>query len=126
MATADPSKLKVAKQVSRPDILFCMARDAESGRIYFGSSDFKVYSIDLSVEKPEAQQIAEHQSYVTSLALAGKTVITGSYDRQLIWTDTETNKQIRQVEAHQNRIRQIVATPDGKTIASVGDDMVCR
>lgn len=126
MASADPSKLKVGKQVSRQDILFCMARDVESGRIYFGSSDFKVYGIDLSAEKPEAQQIAEHQSYVTALALTGKTVITGSYDRHLIWTDIESSKQIRQVEAHQNRIRRIVATPDGKTVASVADDMVCR
>jgi WD40 repeat protein len=126
MATADPSTLKVVKQFARPDILFCMARDAESGRIFFGSSDFKVYSVDLSVEKPEPQPIAEHQSYVTSLVLVGKTVISGSYDHQLIWTDADTHKPIRQIDAHPSRIRQIVATPDGKIIASVADDMVCR
>lgn len=126
MASADPSKLKVVKQVSRPDILFCLARAADSSQVYFGSSDFHVYRADLSAEKPEPQALASHESYVTGLALAGKLLISGSYDTRLIWTAVESGEQVRSVEAHQSRIRQVVAAPNGQLVASVADDMVCR
>jgi WD40 repeat protein len=44
----------------------------------------------------------------------------------LIWTVVETREQIRSVDAHQSRIRQIAAAPCGQIVASVADDMVCR
>jgi WD40 repeat protein len=126
MASTDPTKLKVVKQLSRPDILFCLARVPGTSQVFFGSSDAKVYGVDLSLEKPEPQAVAEHESYVTGLALAGNYVISGGYDCRLIWTAVENREQVRSIDAHQSRIRQIVAAPGGQIIASVADDMVCR
>ena len=60
-----------------------------------------------------------------ALALAGKTAVSGGYDGRLIWWDIETRKQIRASKRTRNGFAKS-PPPDGKTIASVADDMVCR
>jgi WD40 repeat protein len=123
---ANPDKLKVVKEVARRDIVFALARQPGTSRLFFGSSDFKVYDIDLAQPKPEPKEIGGHASYVTGVALAGKELVSGSYDGRLIWWDTEKRSQARAIEAHAKWIRRVVASRDGRTIASVADDMVCR
>lgn len=123
---ADPTKLKVAKEVSRQDVLFHLARQPGTSRVFVGSSDFKIYELDLQAEKPEAKEIGGHTSYVTSVALAGTSLVSGSYDCKLAWWDAESGKSLRSVDGHTKRIRMIVASPDGKLVASVADDMVCK
>jgi WD40 repeat protein len=124
---ADPSQLKVAKELGVPGTAFGLARVPETDRLFFGSSDFNVYAVDLADEKPEPIAMAGHGSYVTGVAMAGKYLVSGSYDQKLIWWDIESRESIRTVEnAHARWIRQVHATPDGKTIASIADDMTCR
>jgi hypothetical protein len=118
--------MKAVKTVSLPGIVFALVRIPGSNRLLLGSSDFKVYDLDLAQAKPEPKPLGEHQSYVTGLALAGKVAVSGGYDGRLIWWDTETRTQVRAVDAHTKWIRKVAATRDGKTIASVADDMVCR
>ena len=43
-----------------------------------------------------------------------------------MWWDAETGKTLRRKKAHARWIRAVTAAPDGKTIASVADDMVGR
>jgi WD40 repeat protein len=123
---ANLEKLKVVKDLSLRSIAFAAARVPASSRFYFGASDFKVYEVDLAAAKPEPKELGAHQSYVTGVALAGKHLVSGGYDGKLIWWDTEKRSQVRSVDAHQKWIRKVVVSPDGKTIASVADDMVCR
>jgi WD40 repeat protein len=118
--------MKVLKDIASKGIAFALVRVPGSDRLLFGSSDFKVYDLDLEQAKPEPKPLGEHTSYVTGLALAGKSAVSGSYDGRLIWWDIDARKQIRVVEAHSKWIRKVAASRDGKTIASVGDDMVCR
>lgn len=122
---ADPKQLKLVKNHGSKGIAFGLDRVPDSDRIFYGSSDFKVYEIDLGVEKPESKPLEGegHQSYVTSVALAGELIATCSYDRRLVWWETKTKKQVRSTEAHQKRIRRLAASPDGKLVASVSDDM---
>ena len=122
------------KKLSRPDILFSLARVPDSSRVFYGSSDGGVYHVDLAAEKPEPAALEgphRHRpgGYITGLALAdgGRRLISGAYDRQLIWWDTATLQPVHSVpEAHGKWIRKVVASPDGKIVASVADDMVCR
>jgi WD40 repeat protein len=118
--------MKVVKDIPSRGTAFAIVRVGDGKRLLFGSSDFKVYDVDLTQAKPEPKPLGEHSSYVTGLALAGKTAVSGSYDGRLIWWDVEARKQLRAVEAHGKWIRKVAASPDSKTIASVGDDMVCR
>jgi hypothetical protein len=122
----NPEKVKAGKQLARPDIVLGLARKPRTNQIFCGGSDFSVYELDLDQAKPEAKELGRHDSYVTSVALAGTTLVSGGYDGRLIWWNVESRSRLRDVAAHSKWIRKVVATPDGSMIASVGDDMVCR
>lgn len=124
----EATKLKKVREIGRGDILFGVARVPGSERVFVGSSDFHVYEIDLAAEKPEAKPLdgEGHQSYVTGVALADGTLVSCSYDGRLIWWDIESRRQVRAVEAHDLWIRRVVASPDGRLMASVADDMICK
>lgn len=123
---ANPDKLKLVKDVSSKGILFGIARQPGSGWAFLGSSEFKVYDIDLAAAKPELKELGSHDSYVTGVALAGPSLVSGGYDGKLIWWDIEQRTKVRSVDAHSKWIRRVVASPDGKLVASVADDMVCK
>lgn len=126
MPASNPDTIKQTLNVSRPDILFGIARLTGTNRFFVGSSDFKVYETDLTQSKPEFKPRAEHTSYVTSLAVVGSTVVSGGYDGKLIWWDTTAGSQARVIDAHTKWIRKVLASPDGKMVASVADDMLCK
>ena len=87
MYAPSPEKIKVIKELARPEIVFASARKPGTGRIFFGGSDFKVYDVDLDKDKPEPKELGGHESYVTGLALAGTSLVSGGYDGRLIWWD---------------------------------------
>jgi WD40 repeat protein len=126
MFVPSADKVKVVKQLSRPEIVFAAARKPGTGFIFFGGSDFKVHAVDLEQDKPEPKEWGSHDSYVTGLALAGPYLVSGSYDGRLIWWDAESGSRIRSIDAHRKWIRHVAASFDGKVVASVADDMVCR
>ena len=122
----EPPKFKIAKELTRDDIFLSLARVPDSDRVFLGSSNGDVYALDCSAEKLEPIAMPGHTSYVSGLALAGEQLISGSYDGQLIWWNATTREQERKFRAHDKWIRDVKVSPDGKLIASVGDDMVCR
>lgn len=124
---AEPQKFKKTKEIGRKDILLSLARVPETGQVYLGSSDAKIYSLDMAAEKPEADEgRAGHKGYVMGVALAGEHLVSGAYDRKLIWWKTDSAEPVRTVDAHSKWIRKVVASPDGKLVASIADDMVCK
>ncbi len=122
----DPKTLKIAKNVGRPGVLLSLAWRSEADHVFYGCSDAKVYDLDLADEKAKPAEMSGHQSYVTGLALAGDLLVSGGYDGKLIWWNAQTHEKVREADAHSRWIRGVVASPDGKTVASVADDMVCR
>lgn len=121
-----PNEVKQTREIGRKEILLSVARAKSSARLYLGASDGQVYVTDGAAEKPEFQAWEGHTSYVTGLALAGTSLVSGSYDGQLIWRDAEAGTVIRQVNAHPRWIRRVAASLDGHWVASVADDMVAR
>lgn len=120
-----PDKLKLEKDHGRSVITFAIARVPGSGRVFLGTSDFGVSEGDLAAAKFEAKELYKHESYVTTVTLAGKVLVSGGYDGKLVWWDTEKNAKVRTTEnAHAKWIRQARTSPDGKRVASVADDMV--
>lgn len=125
MANIDPNSLKMKRDFGTQGANFCMARVPNSSTLFVGNSDFKVYEVDAGAEKPELVPLAEdgHTSYVTGAALAGSTLVTGGYDRQLIWWNIDDRSIVRKVPAHELWIRRVVAGPNGEYVISVADDM---
>src|ERR671935_361000 len=125
MAASSLDKLKVAKTFPSRGTVFALARVPGTRRLFLGGSDFKVYDLDLAAPRPEPKEIGAHASYVTGVALAGKVLVSGGYDGKLIWWDVEKKAQVRAADAHRKWVRDVAASPDGKRVASVADDMVC-
>jgi WD40 repeat protein len=126
MPVNNPRNLRVVREITRPDILFSVARVPNSSRLLVASSDGKVLELDASQTNARVRELASHGRYVTRVCLVGQTVISGGYDGRLIWWNLERGEPIRTVDAHARWIRQIAVNPDRTRIASVGDDMVCR
>jgi len=122
----DPNHLKITKQIQRPGILFSIAHQPATTRVFTGASDFKVHDFDVMVDNPEPVEYVGHESYVTGVVLAGKYLVSGGYDGRLIWWNTETGEQVRAIQAHDKWIRAVQVTPDGRWVVSVADDMVGR
>src|SRR5436190_11309219 len=105
-----PDKLKPVKDIPLKAIAFSVARAPDTMRVYLGCSDFKVYEADLGAAKLEPKELYAHGSYVTGVALAGKTLVSGGYDGKLTWFDTDAKKQIRSETAHAKWIRKVIAS----------------
>jgi WD40 repeat protein len=124
-----PTTFKLLKELSRQEIFLSLARMPSSSRLFLGASDGKVYDVDLLAEKPEWKSLEGHTSYVTGVTLVNgnQTLVSGGYDGKLIWRKVENGEVIRTIEAaHSKWIRNVIASPDGKRVVSIGDDMLGR
>lgn len=121
-------KLTKEKNLSSSDIVFGAAKVDQQPELFFGSSDAKLYAVDLASEKTERVPFEEtkHTSYITDLVSTSSTLISCSYDRQLCWWDAKKRTLIRAVEAHEKWIRRMAVSPDYQWVASVADDMTCK
>ena len=126
MKAPNPDSLAKVKDFGLPAVAFGVARLPDTDRVFFGSSDFKVREADLSAAKFEPKELYAHDSYVTTVGLAGQTLISGGYDGKLKWWDTEKRTAIRTTDAHAKWIRQLRVSPDGKLAVSVADDMLAK
>ena len=124
----DPKNLKLIAAWPAQDILFCLAGSDDGSLLWLGSSDSGVYEFDISKEKPERKKLSGpgHSSYVTSMAKCGDKLVTGGFDKRLIWWDTKSREELRSINAHDKWIRRVIATPDQRHVISVADDMRCR
>lgn len=124
---SDPTQLKLIRHIDRPGIGFGLARVPNSAQVFYGSSDSNVYGLDLAAEKPEPRAFAGgHSGYVLGVSLANSQLISGAYDGRLIWWNIATGEKTRTVDAHAKWIRSLAMSPDGRTLASVSDDMLCK
>ncbi len=122
----DPAKLKVSKELSRKEILFGIARRPETDQLFVGGSTGQVMHVDMAAEKPESQEWTAHDSYVSSIVHTANAVISAGYDGRLVRRDATTGEMTGAVTAHAKWIRSMIATPDGKQVLTVADDMACR
>jgi len=123
----NPTQLKTLKDIGYRGILLSLILEPDGQTLLAGGSDGKVLRFALSDEQSKPEELSGHTSYVTGLARAGDAVVSGAYDRQLIWWNVSERKPQRTLDdAHGKWIRDVVASPDGRLVASTADDMVCK
>ncbi len=121
------NQLKSIKDLGTPGIFLSITRRPQTERVIVGAGDAKLYEYDLAAEKPEPLAFGEaHQGYVTGVAWTAGGVVSGAYDGKLVWWDPETRQSTRTVNAHTKWIREVVASPDGRWVVSVADDMQAK
>lgn len=128
MLSIDPAKVKVQATYNHPGTFYALGADPAGSRLFAGSDDHAIHVFDPAAAKKEAvASWTKHDNYVSALAWVprpGKPVlISGSYDRHLLWWDPASAQVLRSIEAHQGWIRDVVPLPDGERFVSVGDDM---
>jgi hypothetical protein len=127
----DPAKAKARLTYPHTGTFYALALDPAGGRLFGGSDDYAVHVFDLASDKKEAAaRWTKHDNYVAALACVRRDsqtlVISGSYDRQLVWWDAGSGQPVRVVEAHAGWVRDLAAFPDGSRLASAGDDMLVK
>jgi WD40 repeat protein len=145
MAETRPEKLRETAHTPIKGIAFRAVRNPRNGRLLIGGQDGRILEWDPAEPKtapvpfgppaptdaadPKAAPAptAVHSSYVLGLAANDRFAVSGSYDRKLVWWDLDSRRPVRTVEgAHEKWIRNLALSPDGRILASVADDMVCR
>lgn len=128
MPLLDPAKCKVRMTYAHTGTFYGLALDAAAGRLYAGSDDRAIHVFDLAAtaKKEPVARWSRHENYVSSLACLKGRVISGSYDRRLIWWDATKGEPLRTVEAHAGWVRDVVGFPDGQRLVSCGDDMLVK
>ncbi len=121
-----PLELAAGCEVS--GILYAVCQDVGKGTLYAAGTDWSVYRVENYPAEPSAVQAwTHHDNQVSGLVCHGGIVISGGYDRRLVWTDAESGEVQRRIEnAHDGWIRDITITPDGRLLLSVGDDLRLR
>jgi WD40 repeat protein len=129
MTEAKDVSYKLAKESNRKDILFSLAMGEGTGRFYAGASDGALRDITLpggDADVKPVDLLDVHTSYVTGVARNGKTLVSGGYDKRLVWWDLGKGEpMLVRDNAHARWIRGVEMSPDGKFVATVADDMVC-
>jgi WD40 repeat protein len=128
MAPIDPAKAKVRATYKHAGTFYALTADPAGRRLYAGSDDYAIHVFDPTAAKKEpVARWTRHDNYVAALAWVHRPsrplVVSGSYDRQLIWWDAASGQIVRSLAAHDGWIRDLVALPDGNRLASAGDDM---
>ncbi len=127
MTAANLERIRIAKTVAHPGDFLSVVREPASERLWIGHTDFKIYTIDFAAEKPVAAVVFEgHKSYVSALGLVDNTLVSASWDRQLIWWDIKKRELVRTVDAHQRWVRQLAVNASQNLLASIADDMTCK
>lgn len=123
----DPRKLRHVHTHEHPGRLYALACDSASGLVYAAGNDRAVYTLDPAADEPALERRWNcHENYISCLDICGPALITGSYDRRLVWSRLDTGEQLAAVDAHAGWVRDLVALPDQDLVASVGDDMLVK
>jgi WD40 repeat protein len=127
----DPTKAKAVATFAHPATFYALSYDAAVNRLYAGSDDYGVYVFDPAAAKKEPlAHWTKHDNFVVASAFVAhgdkKFLVTGSYDRQLIWWNVDKGEPFRNLEAHAGWIRDLLVTPDGTKLISCGDDMLVK
>lgn len=127
----DLTKAKSVATFAHPATFYALSFDADADRLYAGSDDYSVYVLDPTAAKKEPlAKWTKHDNFVVASAFVEhddeKFLVTGSYDKHLIWWNIEKGEPIRTVEAHAGWLRDLLVTPDGTRLISCGDDMLVK
>jgi WD40 repeat protein len=124
----DPTKTHVLKEYKHTSPLLGCRFDPSGQFVFAGCQDNNV--VRWHLESGKKTLLAGHKSWMRALAFAAKEklLFSGDYTgRVLAWpADADEPKPVRTIEAHRGWVRALAISPDGKTLASCGNDHLVK
>jgi WD40 repeat protein len=124
----DPTRTHLGREYKHTSPLVGCRFDPSGKYVFAGAQDNAVVRWDLG--KGKKTLLAGHKSWVRALAFAAKEKLLFSGDwagRILVWpVDAESPKPVRTIAAHKGWVRALAVSPDGKTLASCGNDHLVK
>ncbi len=118
-AASTEINLAPVKSISLPSAVLAIDAHSDDKHIFAACFDGGVYRVD-SVSG-EHTLLGKHESYASGVQYLPKSgrLISAGFDGVLRWFDSESGKQIREVEAHKFWSWKMRVSPDQKLIGSV-------
>jgi WD40 repeat protein len=125
--------VKVAPEQARPTLSvqhgspLVGARFSPSGEyVLAGAQDNAL--VRWNPEKKAKDVLVGHKSWVRAMAFAGKTLFSGDWAGRLLAWDYAAAKPtpLWSKEAHRGWLRALAVSPDGKTLASCGNEKLVK
>ncbi len=149
---ADPFATRLVAELKHDRGILSCRYDRQSDFLFAGARDYLLHRWDLSQEPvleppadpkkkprfppvpagpPESHlTLAGHESWVAGVALFddGERMVSGDFvGRLMIWSNRTTEPKPQfSFAAHDGSIRKVAASPDGKLVASAGNDGAVR
>lgn len=118
----------LVSQWPTPGPLTCCRIDPQQRYAFCGSEDQKIYRVALA--DGQVTPLAGHESWPAAFGFAdgGETLLSGGCDGKLCWWQAASAAPtpVRSIQAHAGWIRGLVVSPDGKHVATAGNDKVLR
>jgi WD40 repeat protein len=125
---ADPTQVKLAQELKHASPLVGCRFDPTGRFVFAGAQDSTIQRWELAGGKKTT--LTGHKSWVRAFAFAAKDKLLFSGDwagHILVWpTDADDPKPLRTVEAHRGWVRALAVSPDGRTLASCGNDALVK
>jgi WD40 repeat protein len=122
----DPKYIRFVKQWQHSAALIGCRVDPAGRFAFAGAQDNAVVRWELATGKKTV--LAGHKSWVRALTFAGKTLFTADWAGRIIAWSAEDNASVARwnILGHRGWVRALAVSPDGKTLASCGNDHLVK
>jgi WD40 repeat protein len=124
----DPAGTRMVQELRHTRPLFSCRFDPSGRFVFAGAQDNAVQRWELNGGRKVS--LEGNRSWVRALAFlpAQRQLVTGAYDGRLIWWPVEGDAPTpaRTVAAHRGWVRAVAVSPDGRLVASCGNDLLVK